>query len=108
MAVADLPQAMRAKVAPRVVEVGKQRLSRLLDAGLDCTARNGLPMQVGMEQMGTPFRCDIGAQMESRKGAAGSRKGWWGVRVRSEFGAESVLRWWPETGMVDGVVRVTA
>ena len=79
------------------------RLEVLEKEGLAVPARRGGVMRLRVERVGRPWRMDLGAMMAAH---GEDRKGWWGVRVRSEFGAESVLRWWPKGGKVDGMVRV--
>ena len=74
------------------------RLERLVEVGVSVPLRGGGLGMVKMEKVGWPFRADGGPPKGS--------KGWWGVRVRSEFGAESVLRLDPVSGKVDGLLRV--
>jgi hypothetical protein len=99
-----LPASARATQMPRAVMVEPLTVTALAMDGVEVAAKHGRVGHVKARVIGRPWRADQGAEVA----VPGETKGWWAVRVRSEFGAETVMRFDPVARTVDGLLRVSA
>ena len=103
----DLPpeaKASQVKFAFVTIDPPGERIGDLLRRGVTVPGRNGRSLTVRYIALGNPFRADSGGRRD--QGGFAEGKGWWSQRVRSEFGAESVLLIDPKSRRVNGTLRV--